>query len=39
LFVGDVQVALRRLNAGVSEHQLDDADVETTFMIATMALC
>src|SRR4029453_11075644 len=28
LLVSDVQIALRRLDVGVSEHQLDDADVD-----------
>jgi hypothetical protein len=27
-FIGHIQVALRLLNARVSEHQLDDADVD-----------
>jgi hypothetical protein len=28
LLVGDVQIALRRLDVGVPEHQPDDADVD-----------
>jgi hypothetical protein len=28
LLVGDVQIPLRRLDVGVSEHRLDDADID-----------
>src|SRR5207248_2326757 len=36
-FVGDVQVALRLLNARVPEHQLDDADVDAVRQQPTSA--
>ena len=36
-FVGYVQVALRLLNAGMAEHQLDDADVDAVREESTRA--
>jgi hypothetical protein len=35
LLIGHVQMPLRLLNAGLSEHQLDDADVDTVGQEAT----
>ena len=37
LLVGDVEVALCRLDVGVSEHQLDDPDVDAVSQEATGA--